>query len=86
MDQCSHIISVQGKPFTLDLHDSLGNAEYGDRLRPLIYVGCDLFIVTFSSVDKTSYEMVKCVQLARCGKAHPSCNENEKTIRKCTIL
>ncbi|KAG2373888.1 hypothetical protein C9374_011773 [Naegleria lovaniensis] len=59
MEQCSHNITVEGETYTIDLVDSTGSDEYGERLRPLSYVGSDIFIVTFSSIDKNSYEMVK---------------------------
>ena len=49
---------VEGHPINLGLWDTAGSDEY-NTLRPLSYPGTDVFIITFSLIDKASYNNVK---------------------------
>jgi len=50
-------VMVDGKPIYLGLWDTAGHEDY-DRLRPLSYPSTDVFMITFSIVDPSSFENV----------------------------
>ncbi len=49
---------VDGKLINLCLWDTAGQEDY-DRLRPLSYPQTDVFLITFSLVNPSSFENVK---------------------------
>merc|ERR1711991_144797 len=51
-------VSVDGKPYSVDLWDTAGQEEY-KRLRALSYPDTDVFLICYSVVNPTSYENVK---------------------------
>merc|ERR1711991_1148799 len=51
-------VSVDGKPYSVDLWDTAGQEEY-KRLRALSYPDTDVFLICFSVVNPSSYENVK---------------------------
>ncbi|XP_063327865.1 ras-related C3 botulinum toxin substrate 1-like isoform X2 [Pelmatolapia mariae] len=57
-DHYSSSVMVDGKPVTLALWDTAGQAVY-DKLRPLSYSQTDIFLICFSLVCCTSYENVR---------------------------
>ena len=48
-DNYSATVKVDGKMVTLGLWDTAGQEEY-NRLRPLAYPNCDVFLIVFSVV------------------------------------
>merc|ERR1711991_397601 len=51
-------VSVDGKPYSVDLWDTAGQEEY-KRLRALSYPDTDVFLICYSVVNPSSYENVK---------------------------
>lgn len=51
-------VSVDGKPYSVDLWDTAGQEEY-KRLRALSYPDTDVFLICYSVVNASSYENVK---------------------------
>lgn len=51
-------VSVDGKPYSVDLWDTAGQEEY-KRLRALSYPDTDVFLICFSVVNPSSFENVK---------------------------
>jgi len=49
---------VDGKPINLSLWDTAGQEDY-DRLRPLSYPQTDVFLATFSIVNRNSFINIK---------------------------
>ena len=57
-DNYACAVMVDGTPVSLGLWDTAGQEEY-DRLRPLSYQQTDVFLVVFSTINRTSYENIK---------------------------
>lgn len=53
-DNYSATVKVDGKMVTLGLWDTAGQEEY-NRLRPLAYPNCDVFLIVFSVVEPSSF-------------------------------
>ena len=51
------IVLIAGKPYGLDVFDTVGEEEYDKRT--LVYPGTDIFVVCFSLVSPSSFENVK---------------------------
>lgn len=51
-------ISVDGKSVRMELWDTAGQEEY-DRLRPICYKNCDVFVVCYSIRDRSTLEHIK---------------------------
>ena len=51
-------VMVDGKPISLGLWDTAGQEDF-DRLRPLSYPQCDVFLVAFAVASRTSFENAK---------------------------
>ena len=54
----SHEVTIGVKPYTLSLHDTLGQEDY-DRLRPLNFPKTDVFLICFCVGDPDYFENVK---------------------------
>jgi small GTP-binding protein len=48
---------ANNQPIKLELYDTNGD-EIFDRIRPLIYPKTDIFVLCFSTIDRTTYENV----------------------------
>ena len=57
-DNYAATVMVDGVPINLALWDTAGQGDY-DRLRPLSYSQTDVFLITFSLTNRTSFENVK---------------------------
>jgi len=53
-DNYAVTVKVDGKMVNLGLWDTAGQEEY-NRLRPLAYPHCDVFLITFSVVEPSSF-------------------------------
>ena len=53
-DNYSATVKVDGRMVTLGLWDTAGQEEY-NRLRPLAYPNCDVFLIVFSVVEPSSF-------------------------------
>jgi small GTP-binding protein len=53
-DNYSATVKVDSRMVTLGLWDTAGQEEY-NRLRPLAYPNCDVFIIVFSVVEPSSF-------------------------------
>ncbi|XP_076583860.1 ras-related C3 botulinum toxin substrate 2-like [Chaetodon auriga] len=70
-DNYSASVTVDGRPITLGLWDTAGQADY-DRLRPLSYPQTDVFLICFSLVSPTSFGNVKTKWYPETGHHCPS--------------
>ena len=53
-DNYAATVKVDGKMVNLGLWDTAGQEEY-NRLRPLAYPNCDVFLIVFSVVEPSSF-------------------------------
>jgi len=53
-DNYTATVKVDGRMVNLGLWDTAGQEEY-NRLRPLAYPNCDVFLIVFSVVDPSSW-------------------------------
>ena len=53
-DNYTATVKVDGRMVNLGLWDTAGQEEY-NRLRPLAYPNCDVFLIIFSVVDPASW-------------------------------
>lgn len=53
-DNYAATVKVDGKMVNLGLWDTAGQEEY-NRLRPLAYPHCDVFLIVFSVVEPSSF-------------------------------
>lgn len=53
-DNYTATVKVDGRMVNLGLWDTAGQEEY-NRLRPLAYPNCDIFLIVFSIVDPSSW-------------------------------
>ena len=53
-DNYSATVKVDGRMVTLGLWDTAGQEEY-NRLRPLAYPNCDVFLIVFSVIEPSSF-------------------------------
>ena len=61
-DYYSKFIMIDGKPTQLSIHDTQGcngHKDYHDRLRPLSYVGTDVFLICFAIHSRAMFQVVK---------------------------
>ncbi|KAL6541273.1 Rac-like GTP-binding protein arac10 [Orobanche hederae] len=56
-DNFSANVVVEGTTVNLGLWDTSGQEDY-NRLRPLSYIGADVFVLAFSLVSRASYENI----------------------------
>ena len=77
-DNYSATVKVDGRMVTLGLWDTAGQEEY-NRLRPLAYPNCDVFLIVFSVVEPSSFVNARKKVVLSLVSGTPSCRRTSGT-------